>query len=156
MSSEPEKTREGTRALSRSEREVLRTFDPGSRALVLAGAILVLVFSSVLPWVGDAAGWEVLTGQADPELDIGLLPWLFSTNATVVGVGLGSLALITRRWVIAFLAGLGGLMVTFEGMIAIWSRQTGGVAGPSFGLVLAVLCMLVLGVQWMKIVWSRD
>ncbi|MGP4017285.1 Rv2732c family membrane protein [Saccharopolyspora sp. 5N708] len=143
------------RELARSEREILRRFDPGSRALVIASVILVLVLCSVLPWVDGAAGWQVLTGETDPQLKIGLLPRLFAINSTIVGIGLGALALITRRWVVAFLAGLAGVVVSFEGLVAIWSRQTSGSAGPSIGLVLAVLCMAVLAVQWMRIVWSR-
>jgi hypothetical protein len=141
---------------ARTEREVLRRIDPGTRALVIASVMLVLILCSVLPWVGGAAGWEVLTGQADPALNIGLLPRLFAINSTIVGIGLGALALITRRWVAAFLAGLAGVVVAFEGLIAIWSRQTSGHAGPSIGLVLAVVCMVVLAVQWMRIVWSRS
>lgn len=136
--------------------EVLRQFDPGTKALIIASVMLVLVVSSLLPWVGGSAGWEVLTGQADPALKVGLLPRLFAINSTIVGLGFGVLALITRRWGAAFLAGVAGLVTTFEGMIAIWSRQTSGQAGPGFGLVLAVVCMAVLAIQWMRIVWSRD
>ncbi|MGW3472168.1 Rv2732c family membrane protein [Saccharopolyspora sp. NPDC000995] len=144
------------RALTGSEREVLRRIDPGTRAMVIASVMLVLVLCSLLPWVRGAAGWEVLMGQADPALKIGLLPRLFAINSTIVGIGLGALALITRRWIFAFLAGLAGVVVTFEGVIAIWSRQTSGAEGPSIGLLLAVACMAVLAVQWMRIVWSRS
>ncbi|MFD0919797.1 hypothetical protein ACFQ16_08580 [Saccharopolyspora rosea] len=144
-----------TRPLSKAEKEVLRRIDPGSRALVIAAVMLVLVLCSLLPWVGDAAGWQVLTGTADPSLNVGLLPQLFAINSTVVGIGLGVLSLMTRRWGVAFLAAVGGVVVTFEGMVAIWSRQTSGITGPSFGLVLAVVCMAVLAVQWMRVVWTR-
>ncbi|MGW1678655.1 Rv2732c family membrane protein [Saccharopolyspora sp. NPDC002376] len=137
-------------------RDLLRRIDPGARALVIASVMLVLVVSSLLPWAGDAAGWQVLTGQADPELKIGLLPWLFAVNSTVVGLGFGSLALITRRWVFAFAAGLAGAVVTFEGMIAIWSRQTSGQHGPAIGLILAMVCMAVLTVQWIKTIWTQE
>lgn len=136
--------------------EVLRRFDPGAKALVIATVMLVLVVSSLLPWVGGSPGWEVLTGQADPALKVGLLPRLFAINSTIVGLGFGALALITRRWGAAFLAGVAGVVVAFEGMIAIWSRQTSGQGGPGVGLVIAVACMVVLAIQWMRIVWSRD
>ncbi|WP_406692184.1 hypothetical protein REH65_09670 [Saccharopolyspora sp. ID03-671] len=135
---------------------VLRRFDPGSKALVIATVMLVLVVSALLPWAGDSAGWQVLAGQADPGLKVGLLPRLFAINATIIGLGFGALALITRFWGAAFVAGLAGLVVTFEGMIAIWSRQTSGTGGPGVGLLLAVACMLILAIQWMRIVWSRD
>ena len=136
--------------------EVLRQFDPGTKALIIASVMLVLVVSALLPWVGGSPGWQVLTGQTDPALKVGLLPRLFAINSTIVGLGFGALALITRRWGAAFLAGVAGLVVTFEGMIAIWSRQTSGHTGPGLGLVLAGVCMAVLAIQWMRIVWSRD
>lgn len=144
------------RPLSSSEREALRRVDPGKRAVVIAAAMLVLVASALLPWVGGAPGWQVLIGQADPALDVGLLPRLFATNAVVVGIGLSALALITGRWVMAFLSALPGAVVTFEGLIAIWSRQTNDAAGPGVGMLLAVACMLVLSVQWLRTAWSRS
>ncbi|WP_233576375.1 Rv2732c family membrane protein [Saccharopolyspora rhizosphaerae] len=136
--------------------EARRRFDPGAKALVIATVMLALVVSALLPWSGGSPGWEVLTGQSDPALKVGLLPRLFAINSTIVGLGFGALALISRRWGAAFLAGVAGMVVSFEGMIAIWSRQTSGTAGPGLGLVLAVVCMVVLAVQWMRIVWSRD
>lgn len=147
---------EGRRQLSRAEREILSRIDPGARAVVIATVMLVLVISSLLPWVGDATGWQVLVGRADPELDIGVLPWLFSLNSTIIGLGFGTLALVTRRWTIAWLVAVGSIVVTFEGVIAIWSRQTAPEHGPSFGLVLAVISMVVLTSQWLRVVWSRE
>lgn len=142
--------------LSKSERDLLRKIDPGARALVISGLMLVLVLSSILPWVGDASGWQILVGQADPSLDVGFLPRLFVINSTVVGVLIGALALATRRWAVAWVAAMASVIVSFEGVIAIWSRQTTPQAGPSFGLVLAVLCIVVLTAQWLRIVWSRS
>ncbi|MEU6127898.1 hypothetical protein ABZ805_01885 [Saccharopolyspora sp. NPDC047091] len=140
---------------ARSERELLRRIDPGSTAVVIAGVILVLVASSLLPWIGDATGLQILLGHADPALQVGLLPRLFSINATIVGVLIGSLALVTRRWAVAWVAGMAAIIVSFEGMIAIWSRQTTPAGGPSWGLVLAALCMVVLAVQWLRVVLTR-
>lgn len=148
--------REFRRELSQSERELLKRIDPGVRAVVIAGIMLVLVLSALLPWAGDATGWQVLAGQADPALDIGLLPRLFAINSTIVGIGLGALALITRRWAVAWLAAVGCVVVSFEGLIAIWSRQTAPEGGPAFGLVIAVISMVVLAIQWLRIVWSRS
>lgn len=142
-------------SLARSERDIARGIDPGARALVIVGVMLVLVLTSVLPWVGSASGWQVLAGRADPELEISLLPRLFSINATIAGVLLGALALVTRRWALAWLAAMTCSVVTVEGVIAIWSRQTVPQAGPSIGLVLAVISMAVLAAQWLRIAWSR-
>ncbi|WP_344128340.1 hypothetical protein [Saccharopolyspora halophila] len=130
--------------------------DPGPKAFVIAIVLLVLVVSSLLPWTAESAGWQVLTGQTDPSEDVGLLPHLFAINCTIVGLVFGALALMTRFWMLAFVAGLAGVVVAFEGMVAIWSRNTGGHTGPGIGLVLAVICMVVLAVQWIRILWTRD
>lgn len=142
--------------ISKAEREVLRRIDPGVQALIIVAVMLVLVTSSLLPWIDGASGWKVLTGQADPVLEVGLLPRLFAFNAVIVGVVLGALALATRRWALAFLAAVASGIVSFEGLIAIWSRQTVSQGGPAFGLVIAVLCMLALTFQWARIAWSRN
>jgi hypothetical protein len=147
-------TPDGT-APSTSGRAWVGRIDPGARAIVIAAVMLVLVLCSVLPWVGSATGWQILAGQADPSLDIGLLPRLFSINSTIAGVFLSAVALTTRRWAFAFVAAAGCGIVSFEGLVAIWSRQTVPQAGPSFGLVLAVISMFVLAIQWLRIAWSR-
>ncbi len=148
--------RRTTRELSRAEKDVLRHVDPGRRALAIAVVMLVLVLSWVLPWIGTATGWQVLIGQTAESLDVGLLPHLFAINATIVGLGLSALTLITRRWALAFLTGVLGAVVSLEGVVAIWSRQTNPQEGPGVGLVLAAMCMIVLAVQWVRIMWSRD
>lgn len=146
---------EARRQLSQQERELLRRIDPGARALVIAGVMLVIVLSWVLPWMGEATGWQVLTGEADPALNVGLLPWLFAVNSTVAGILLGAVALATRRWAMAWVAAMACVVVSFEGLVAIWSRQTAPQGGPAIGLVLAVISMFVLAVQWLRIVWTR-
>ncbi|WP_017976170.1 hypothetical protein [Actinopolyspora halophila] len=143
--------------LSRAERDMSRRIDPGGRALVITGVMLVLVLTAILPWVGGASGWQVVSGQADPALEIKLLPRLFSINAIVAGVLLGALTLVTRRWALSWVTAMACSVVTVEGVIAIWSRQTvpQGQAGPAIGLVLAAIAMAVLASQWLRIAWSR-
>ncbi len=141
--------------LSRTERDIARRIDPGRRALVIVGVMLVLMATSVIPWIGGATGWQVLTGDTAPALQVDLLPRLFAINATAAGVGLGALALTTRRWAIAFLAAIACSVVSVEGVVAIWARQTVPAAGPAIGLILAVVAMFVLASQWLRIAWSR-
>lgn len=141
--------------LSRTERDLLRRIDPGARALVIATVTLVLIVCLILPWIGPASGWQILTNQADPALDISILPHLFSINSTIAGVLLSSLALATRRWAVAWVAAMACAVVSIEGVIAIWSRQTVAQAGPSIGLVLAEVSVFTLAVVWLRVVWSR-
>lgn len=147
--------REFRAQLSESERDLSRRIDPGPRALVIVGVMLVLALCSLLPWIGGASGWQILVGRADPALRVDMLPWLFSVNSGIAGILLSTLALTSRRWAMSFLAAMACSVVALEGIIAIWSRQTIPEAGPSVGLVLAVISMFVLAGQWLRIAWSR-
>lgn len=136
-------------------RRMERRTDPGSTALTVAVGVLVLLGSLALPWTGSTAGWEVLAGL-DPEL--GLLPRLFAFTALGFGVVGSALALSTRWWALAWVCAVGCGFSVVDGVWAIWSRQTGvpdGGTGPGFGLVLAVLTVLVLAASWVRIALRR-
>ena len=138
------------------ERSALRRVDPGARAAVIAGAIMVLLLALTVPWVGDASGWDVLRGTANPVDHVGLLPRMFGGAALGLGVGLSMLALVTRRWGLVWASALGCTYCVLDGVWAIWSRQTVHGPGPGIGLVLAVLAMAVLAVQWLRLVFSHQ
>ncbi|MDT7713029.1 MAG: hypothetical protein QOG46_1723 [Pseudonocardiales bacterium] len=138
------------------ERSALRQVDPGGRAVVIAGAIMVLLLAVTLPWVGQASGWDVLSGTANPVDRVGLLPRMFGGVALVLGVGLSMLALVTRRWGLVWASALGCTYCVLDGVWAIWSRQTVHGAGPGIGLVLAVLALTVLAGQWLRLALSRQ
>ena len=148
--------REIGRKLSRQEKDLLRRIDPGTRALLIAAVMVVIVLTWILPWVGDAVGWQVLTAEADPALNVGLLPRLFAINSTIAGIGLGALALATRRWAMAWVAAMACVVVSFEGIVAIWSRQTAPQGGPGIGLIVTVMAMFLLAAQWLRVVTSRS
>jgi hypothetical protein len=137
------------------ERSALRRVDPGVRAAVISGAIMVLLLAMTLSWVGDASGWGVLSGTANPVDQVGLLPRMFGGVALGLGVGLSVLALVTRRWGLVWASALGCTYGALDGVWAIWSRQTVPGPGPGIGLVLAVLAMAVLAVQWLRLALSR-
>ncbi|HET9255400.1 MAG TPA: hypothetical protein VFO16_09390 [Pseudonocardiaceae bacterium] len=137
------------------ERRALRRVDPGARAAVISGAIMVLLLAVTLPWVGEASGWVVLTGSANPADRVGLLPRMFGVLALGLGVGLSALALVTRRWGLVWASALGCAYCVLDGVWAIWSRQTGHGPGPGIGLVLAVLAMVVLAAQWVRLAVAR-
>lgn len=137
------------------ERSMLRRIDPGLRAAVIAGAIMVLLLAITLPWVGDASGWDVLGGSSNPLERVGLFPRMFAGIALAVGVGLSMLTLLTRRWGLAWASALGCTYCMLDGVWAIWSRQTAHGSGPGIGLVLAALAMAVLAAQWLRLAVSR-
>ncbi|MGH3984063.1 MAG: Rv2732c family membrane protein [Pseudonocardiaceae bacterium] len=158
MTDDPDGIAELRAEIDAVERSALRHVDPGARAAVLAGAIMVLLLAITLPWVGDASGWDVLRGTANPGDRVGLLPRLFGAVALGFGVVLSALALVTRRWGLVWASALGCTYCALDGVWAIWSRQTvdgPDGPGPGIGMVLAVVAVMVLAVQWLLLALSR-
>jgi hypothetical protein len=141
-----------------AERKVGREIEPGARALVVAVLVFVLIGSFFLSHTGGARGVDVLLGsQAAIDAGVTLPSRVFSWVALVFGVGFSMLALLTRRWALAWVASAGTAVSCVIGMLAIWSRQTAaeGLPGPGIGLVLAWLTAIVLAFHWVRVVWSR-
>ena len=140
------------------ERRIAREIDPGVRALVIAIAVFVLLLTFILPHTGGARGWDVLAGD-DAAIGVGIsLPSrVFVWLALVFGVGFSMLALLTRRWALAWIALAGSTLASFSGLLAVWSRQTalGSHPGPGVGLVIAWITVIVLAYNWARVVWAR-
>jgi hypothetical protein len=141
-----------------AERRVGREIEPGARALVVAILVFILLASFFLPHTGAARGVDVLFGtETSAAAGIQLPSRVFSWIALVFGVGFSMLALLTRRWTLAWVALAGTAVSCVIGMLAIWTRQTAaeGFPGPGIGLVLAWLTVIVLAFHWARVVWSR-
>ncbi|MGF7123359.1 hypothetical protein DEU38_104228 [Rhodococcus sp. AG1013] len=144
-----------------AEKKVAGEIDPGMRAVVVAVCVLVLLLSFTLPHTGSVNGWDVLVGNQDAiDENIKLPSRIFVWMALVFGGVFSILALVTRRWVLAWIALAGTAVSAVFGMLAIWSRQTlpateASSSGPGFGLVLGWITVIVLTFHWIKVVWSR-
>src|ERR1700740_2495049 len=141
-----------------AERRIAREIEPGARSLVVAILIFVLIASFILPHTGHVRGWDVLfsshgAGAAAVALPSRVFAWL----ALVFGVGFSMLALMTRRWALAWVALAGSAIASAAGLLAVWSRQTvaAGHPGPGVGLVVAWLTIILLTFQLARVVWSR-
>jgi len=141
-----------------AERRIAREIEPGARALVVAILVFVLIGSFMLPHTGHVRGWDVLfsthgSGAAAVALPSRVFGWL----ALVFGVGFSMLALLTRRWAVAWIALAGSAVASVAGLLAIWSRQTvaAGHPGPGVGLVVAWVAIILLTFHWARVVWSR-
>jgi len=158
MSGSPDEFEAYRADLEAAERRVAGEIDPGARALVVAILVFVLLVSFILPHTGDARGVDVLMGD-DKALSVGIaLPSrLFSWFALVFGVGFSMLALLTRRWTLAWIALAGSALGSALGMLAVWSRQTAAAEhpGPAIGLIVGWLVMLLLTFHWARVVWTR-
>lgn len=141
-----------------AERRVAREFDPGARALVVAILVFVLLGSFILPHTGSVRGWDVLfSGHGAEAAALSLPSKVFCWLALVFGVGFSMLALLTRRWALAWIALAGSSLASGTGLLAVWSRQTvaAGHPGPGVGLFVAWIAVILLTFHWARVVWSR-
>jgi hypothetical protein len=141
-----------------AERRIAREIDPGARALVIAIAVFVLLLSFALPHTGGAKGWDVLAGgEAAIREGVSLPSRVFTWLALVFGVGFSMLALLTRRWALAWIALAGSLVASLSGLLAVWSRQTALAPhpGPGIGLIVAWIAVIVVTYNWARAVWAR-
>jgi hypothetical protein len=146
--------------MEKAERKVAGEIDPGARAMVVAVLVLLLAASLALPHAGTAKGFDVLQGNSVAVAEAIKLPSrLFVWFAAVFGVLFSMLALVTRRWALAWVAVAGTAIATVFGVLSIWTRQTPGLggrgAGPGAGLILGVIVCAVLTFHWIRVVWSR-
>jgi hypothetical protein len=133
-------------------RRTARTVDLGTRALVIAVAVFVLLVGLVLPWMNGSSGLEVLIGAETGKAS--MVPRLFALTSVLFGVLASVLTLMTRRWVFAWVGAAGGWFASVDGLLAIWSRQSSDSA-PGIGLIIAVVAMVVIAVQWFRTAASR-
>lgn len=158
MSGSPDEFEAYRADLEAAERRVAGEIEPGARAVVVAVLVFILVVSFILPHAGAARGVDVLMGD-DQAIAVGVaLPHrIFCWMALVFGVGFSMLALLTRRWAIAWIALAGCTVGSAIGMLAVWSRQTAmtGHPGPGIGLILAWITMILLAFHWGRVVWTR-
>lgn len=136
------------------ERRVQRRVEPGGTASAVFVGMLMLIASLTLPWTGQVAGWEVVSGRTW----LSVLPALFAFTAFGFGVVGSAVALATRWWGAAWLCAVGCGFSVVDGLWAIWSRQVavphGGTAA-GFGLVVAVVGIVVLAFGWTRIALRR-
>lgn len=149
--------------LRKAEKKVAGEIDPGARAIVVAVCVLLAMVSLVMPHAGDATGLDVLTmSQTAVDEHIKLPSRIFVYLLVIFAIGFSSLALITRRWILAWIALCGTAVAAVAGMLSLWTRNTVGVGetvAPSsggIGLYLGWAVTIVLVFHWARVVWNRS
>ncbi|MET8760478.1 hypothetical protein [Lentzea sp. NPDC004782] len=137
------------------EQRAARRIDPGTGALTISIAVLALLISLMLPWVGHDTGLNVVLGESTS-----FVPRLFSFFALGVGVLGSGVTLAVRRWGLAWVCALGLFAGTVTGVLSIWTQQTTTSnkaigPGPGIGLIIAVIAVIVLLAKWVRIAASR-
>lgn len=151
------------RDLRKAEKKVSGEIDPGARAMVVAVCVLLAMVSLVLPHAGGATGLDVLTMSSKTDVESIKLPsQIFVYLLAIFSIGFSSLALITRRWVLALIALAGTCVAAVAGLLALWTRNTVGVnevlapSGAGWGLILGWAVTMVLVFHWARVVWDRS
>lgn len=148
-------TEERLEATTKAERKTAGEIDPGSRAIIVAVAVFVLLASLALPHAGSATGFDVLiySDKADEE-QIKLASRVFVWLVVIFDITFSMLALVTRKWVLAWIALAGSAVSVVFGMLSIWTRQTMGTASQGghagIGLVIGWLAAFVLVFHWSR------
>jgi hypothetical protein len=141
-----------------AEKRVAGEIEPGARALVVAIGVFVLIVAFILPHTGSVRGVDVLINSPSAtEAGIRLPSQVFCWVALVFGIGFSMLALLTRRWVVAWVALAGTVLAAAIGLLAVWTRQTAAAdePGPGVGLILMWITLMVLAFHWARVVWTR-
>lgn len=154
MTEDPED--ELRKEIDQVERHAARTVElDGRQAMTIAIAVFVLIVGLVLPWMGDAAGYDVLLGTSqDATGKASMIPRLFAATSLGFGVIASAIGLMSRLWFFAWAAALGGWFASVDGVLAIWSRQSSR-GDLGIGLILAEVAMVVIAAQWFRVAWSR-
>ncbi|QTR04784.1 hypothetical protein J7S33_08245, partial [Saccharothrix algeriensis] len=118
MNAEPDDLAGLRDEIDRVGRSAARRFDPGTGALTIAVAVLAILVSLVLPWVGGDTGLRVLLGEAPA------MPKFFSFAALVAGVLLPAVTLVVRQWALAWVCALASFAASVSGVLSIWTTQT--------------------------------
>ncbi|TDL03537.1 hypothetical protein EUA04_25095 [Mycolicibacterium obuense] len=145
--------------LEEAERRIAREIDPGPRALAIAIFVFALLATLALPHAGDARGLDVLASSDVAHASRIALPHkVFAWLALVFGAGFSILALLTRRWALAWIALAGSTVASFLGLLAVWSRQTAAAPypGPGIGLLVAWFSVILLAYHWARVVAARS
>ncbi|WP_149361921.1 Rv2732c family membrane protein [Lolliginicoccus suaedae] len=146
------------RDLADIEHRVQREFGTGGRTGRILLAVAGLVVAMLMPLTGSARAWTILSsGIGDDELG-SVFMRVFIVLALAGGIAGSLLALLTRRWAVAwatmFSQGLGVLF----GMFALWAESTAHphARTPALALYVAFALTVVLAYQWIRVVTNKE
>lgn len=153
----------GLRAqMESAERKVAGEFEPSGSLVVGSIAMCAVMVALLLPHTGNVSGLDILFGddRADGAAVV-ITSKIFVWLSLVFGVVLSGIALLSRRWIIAVIAGGGCAVGVVFGVLSVWSRNTTGLhgeppSGVGVGLLLGGFALTVLAVVWLRTIWSRS
>ncbi|QBJ95255.1 hypothetical protein ERC79_04265 [Rhodococcus sp. ABRD24] len=145
------------RELSAIEERVAREVDPRGRGPVIGCAVMILVVALAAPQVDGLRAWQLLAGG---HHEVAALSRLFTWFVVVFGIGVSAIAVLSRRWVVAWVAMAGVTVGSALGLLAYWSQhsvRSGAHTGSiGYGLLVEWAAMAVLAVLWIPVVAGRS
>ena len=145
-------------ALAHAEKIAASTVDMGAKRWVLAAAAALYLVAIVLPFVGDASGWQVLAAaSAAKDAQTAITEYVFAW-ISFIGVGiLTTLAVVTQRFAITVPAWMVTTVSLVFSVLGIWLRNSSGLGisrGP--GYYLAILCVIAVVFTTFPLILSRN
>lgn len=141
--------------LAALEKRTADALDLGARRWVLAAAVAVYAVSLLLPFAGDAAGWQVLTFTEPAELPIAIGERAFALLSFLCLVVFTLPVVVVQRTAFAMLAWMTGCVALVMALLGLWLRQTGATgASTGVGMYLAIAA-LVVAVPILTGAWMR-
>lgn len=145
-------------ALAQAEKTAASTVDMGARRWVLAAAAALYLVAMMLPFVGDASGWQVLAAtSAAKDAQTAITEYVFAW-ISLIGVGiLTTLAVVTQRFAITVPAWMVTTVSLVFSVLGVWLRNSSGLGisrGP--GYYLAILCVVAVVFTTFPLMLSRN
>lgn len=140
--------------LAALEKQSADNIDLGVRRWVLAASIVLFIVALILPFAGDAAGWQMLTFTEPDDINVAVGERVFTVLSFVCLVVFTLLLVITQRTKFALFAWMAGCVSLVAALLGLWLRQT-GTSGDTTGagMYLAIACVIVavplLTAAWM-------
>ncbi|WIM66794.1 hypothetical protein QP027_06545 [Corynebacterium breve] len=158
MSTTPHSTSADEAAkLADKEREIAGKIDFGGYRWAILAAIVLFVFSLIIPFAGGVNGFEVLLNtqsakDAGVKLPEMLFAWIGLIGLVIVGsigIGLRNSTAFIISWSLTTIA-------LIESLLALWLRQTDQGYGTAFGIYLAILAVIVAEICYIIVGTSRN
>jgi len=144
-----------------AEKSAARELTFKGEQVPLGIAMIGFVLSLFFPHSGEVLGIDVLFDSETARFYLTTLPERIYVWAGVVGVvALTVAAIVTRLALVGYLAWFFSGVSLFYSIFAMWMRQsrppTDPGVGPSFGLIMGAVCVLVAAVSWSFVIVHKS
>ncbi|MDO5031676.1 hypothetical protein [Corynebacterium sp.] len=151
-----DKAQQAAQEAVKAERKSAQTIELGGHRITLIVSVVAFVAFLILPYAGDAHGWEdLMLGTTSEGVDISIME-VISAWFALVGVGvLTTAVIIFRRTNLALVAWMLTTISFFLNLWGFWFRRASA-DGPSIGWALGMLASLLAFVVYSQVALRRS